>query len=153
MAKAKKRVQRFASKRSVRGRKAASNGEGWFDALLNSQTGRTIAAEVLIAAAGAAAAVLLSGKADAVVEAGQTAVDQAKKTSKKTLDAANKAMSTAKKHASNIVEATGRASGLKQEPTQHDLAEKALEMKKRVADQSETYRQFDQRSVPEDTTH
>ena len=62
-------------------------------------------------------------------------------------------MSTAKKHASNIVEATGRASGLKQEPTQHDLAEKALEMKKRVADQSETYRQFDQRPIPEDTTH
>ena len=150
MAKAKKRVKRSVSKPSERGRK---NDGGWFAALMESQTGRTIAAEVLIAAAGAAAAVLLSGKADAVVEAGQTAVDQAKKTSKKTLDAANKAMSTAKKHASNIVEATGRASGLKQEPTQHDLAEKALEMKKRVADQSETYRQFDQRPIPEDTTH
>jgi F0F1-type ATP synthase membrane subunit b/b' len=70
-------------------------------------------AEVLIAAAGAAAAVLLSGKADAVVEAGQTAVDQAKKTSKKTLDAANKAMSTAKKHASNIVEAAAAGIRLK----------------------------------------
>ena len=153
MAKAKKRVKRSVSKRSERGRKVASNDGGWFAALMESQTGRTIAAEVLIAAAGAAAAVLLSGKADAVVEAGQTAVDQAKKTSKKTLDAANNAMSTAKKHASNIVEAAGRASGLKQEPTQHDLAEKALEMKKRVADQSETYRQFDQRPIPEDTTH
>ena len=84
MAKAKKRVQRSASKRSERGRKVASNDGGWFaPVLMESQTGRTIAAEVLIAAAGAAAAVLLSGKADAVVEAGQTAVDQAKKLAKR----------------------------------------------------------------------
>ena len=69
MAKAKKRVKRSVSKRSERGRKVASNDGGWFAALMESQTGRTIAAEVLIAAAGAAAAVLLSGKADAVVEA------------------------------------------------------------------------------------
>ncbi len=113
MAKAKKRVKRSVSKRSERGRKVATNDGGWFAALMESQTGRTIAAEVLIAAAGAAAAVLLSGKADAVVEAGQTAVDQAKKTSKKTLDAANKAMSTAKKHASNIVEAAAAGIRLK----------------------------------------
>ena len=51
MAKAKKRVKRSVSKRSERGRKVANNDGGWFAALMESQTGRTIAAEVLIAAA------------------------------------------------------------------------------------------------------
>lgn len=131
MAAKRKTATRSTRKRSSPKMAASS---GWVEALYASQTGRTIVAEMLVAAAGAAAAVLLSTEKGrqagaAMAEAGRDAVGTIKKSGKRAAAAASSALDSAAERAGAISTAAAKASGLHHEPTQQELAEKALEMR------------------------
>ena len=97
MAAKRKTATRTTRKRSS---PKPATSSGWVEELYASQTGRMIVAEMLVAAAGAAATVLLStdkGKeaGAAVAEASRGAVGTIKKSGKRAAAAASGALDTA----------------------------------------------------------
>ena len=81
----RKVARKSTAKRTAR--KSETEQSSWIQALYVSQTSRTIIAEMLVAAAGAAAAVLLSDKgragAKAVAETGRDTLKSAKQAGKR----------------------------------------------------------------------
>ncbi len=113
--------------------KSSTKTSDWVRSLYESQTGKTIVAEMLVAAAGAAAAVLLSERgrsgAKALVQSGRDAASKVRRTGARAGSAATDVLGTAVERAGMATDAAAKTVGLKSEPTQQDLAEKALEMR------------------------
>lgn len=71
------------------------------------------------------------GASAAVVDAGRAAVGTVKKSGRRAASAAYVAIGSVVEGADQISAAAAKATGLQHEPTQHELAEKALEMRGR----------------------
>jgi mRNA-degrading endonuclease toxin of MazEF toxin-antitoxin module len=100
MAKRRKTAKRSTAKRrTTRASRAARsetfNPSGWLSSLMNSQTGRVIAAEALVAAAGAAAAVLVASRTEGGRKAGRAMARAAGDTTEMMKEAARSAANAA----------------------------------------------------------
>lgn len=130
MAKKRKVTARSKSKKPT----TSLMSSDWMQSIYESQTGRTIVAEMLVAAAGVAAAVLLSEKgrkgAHSLVKAGRDSASTGRQALTRAGSATGDVLDSAIERASVATNIVAKKVGLKPEPTQHDLAEKALEMRK-----------------------
>lgn len=127
-------AKRKAAGRKRKTSKSAGSSSDWLSALYNSQTGRVIVAEMLVAAAGAAAAVLLSERGRqgqvAMVKAGRQTANRLKKAGGKAVEAFSEGVASTAGRAGEFATAAGKTIGLSKDPSQQELAQKALEMKK-----------------------
>ncbi len=144
----KRKVVRKSNAKRPAGNKVSEHSS-WVQALYESQTSRTIVAEMLVAAAGAAAAVLLSDRgragAKALAEAGGDALKGVKRAGKRTSSNVASAVGAATDRVGAATGVAAKAVGLKS-LTQHDLAEKAFEIRQRGEEASAASR-------PETETH
>ena len=153
-----KRAKKRASTKPAASRRVGASGagdmfnpSGWFSTLIGSQSGRVIMAEALVAAAGAAAAVLVASRTEtgakagrALMKAGRDGTDVMKEAARSAAAAAgdviaksatgaieNLATFKLGSTAGQVVGAMAKSMMGQDEPSQHDLAEKALRMKAR----------------------
>lgn len=149
MAKKRKTAKR-APARTASKRTSASdmfNPSGWLASLIGSQTGRVIMAEVLVAAAGAAAAVLVASRTEAGAKAGQSLAKAGRDSANVMREAAKSAAAAAGDVIASMgTEAIGNAaksmlSGDHEDAavTQRDLAKKAMRVRQTNAARTETH--------------
>lgn len=125
---------------------------GWFGNLVGSQTGRVIMAEALVAAAGAAAAVLVATRTETGHRAGQALADGGALMKEAAMSAAAAARDVIGKGATDVIgEAAKSLMGVADE-TQRDVAERAFRMVRDKADQAhdmaEEARRYREREKP-----
>lgn len=146
---AKRASTRRASSARSRGKRAAprraslmSTGgmfdfvpSGWFKELMSSQTSRVIMAEALVAAAGAAAAVLVASRTETGERANKALADSAVLMKEAAISAAAAARDVIGKGATTAIGETAKS--LFGDETQRGLAEKALRMKREHGDDME----------------
>jgi len=104
------------------------NPSGWISTLIGSQTGRVIMAEALVAAAGAAAAVLVASRTERAQRAGKALADGGTLMKEAAVSAASAARDVIGRSASDAIGSAAKS--LLGGETQHDLAEKALRLKR-----------------------
>ncbi|WP_409719681.1 hypothetical protein [Pseudorhodoplanes sp.] len=104
--------------------------------VLASQTSRVIMAEALVAAAGAAAAVLVASRTDAGQRAGRAMADGGALMKEAAVSAAAAARDVIASGATEAIGSAARSLMGAAEETQHDIAEKALRMKRAAADKA-----------------
>lgn len=141
-------TKRMAARRAPGTRaKRASSGKtgmmsGLFDFMpanlmqnvLASQTSRVIMAEALVAAAGAAAAVLVASRTDSGQRAGKALADGGTLMKEAAVSAAAAARDVIANGATEAIGSAARSLMGAAEETQHDLAEKALRLKREAGD-------------------
>lgn len=103
---------------------------GWFKDLMSSQTSRVIMAEALVAAAGAAAAVLVASRTETGERAGKALADSGALMKEAAVSAAAAARDVIGKGATEAIGSAARSLMGAAEETQHELAEKALRLKR-----------------------
>ncbi len=120
--------------------------------ILASQTSRVIMAEALVAAAGAAAAVLAASRTESGQRAGKALADGGAVMKEAAVSAAAAARDVIANGATDALGSAARTLIGAVEETQHDIAEKALRMKreaKEAADEiAENARRYDERDRP-----
>jgi hypothetical protein len=109
---------------------------GWVGSLVGSQTGRVIMAEALVAAAGAAAAVLVASRTETGHRAGQALADGGTLMKDAAMSAAVAARDVIGKGATDAIGNAAKSLMGAAEDTQHELADKALRMVRDKADQA-----------------
>jgi hypothetical protein len=152
MAKKRKTAKRAPARTASKRTSATSMGEmfnpsGWLASLIGSQTGRVIMAEVLVAAAGAAAAVLVASRTEAGAKAGQSLAKAGRDSANVMREAAKSAAAAAGDVIASMgTEAIGNAaksmlSGDHEDAavTQRDLAKKAMRVRQTNAARTETH--------------
>jgi hypothetical protein len=102
--------------------------------VLASQTSRVIMAEALVAAAGAAAAVLVASRTDAGQRAGKAMADGGALMKEAAVSAAAAARDVITNGATEAIGSAARSLMGAAEETQHDIAEKALRLKREAKD-------------------
>jgi hypothetical protein len=108
---------------------------GWFKDVMGSQTSRVIMAEALVAAAGAAAAVMVASRTDAGHKAGQAMADGGALMKEAAVSAAAAARDVIGRGASDAIGAAAK-SLMGATETQKDVAEKAFRMVREKGDQA-----------------
>ncbi len=120
--------------------------------VLASQTSRVIMAEALVAAASAAAAVLVASRTETGQRAGKAMADGGALMKEAAVSAASAARDAIANSATEAIGSAARSLMGAAEETQHDLAEKALRLKrnaKEVAgDAAENARSYVERERP-----
>lgn len=127
MARKKKAASRATPRRSVKKRATPARGgatqvaslfnpSGWMTTLLGTQTGRVLVAEALVAAAGAAAAVLVASRSESGARAGKAMLRAGREGTAKLKEAASEA---------------ARSVLGDDNPSQQDLAERAARLRER----------------------
>lgn len=155
---------RAGSKRSASRRAGAKTGligtsgmfdfipSGWFKDVMGSQTSRVIMAEALVAAAGAAAAVLVASRTETGHRAGQALADSGALMKEAAVSAAAAARDVIGKGASDAIGAAAKSLMGAVEDTQQDVAEKAFRMVRDKGDQAhdmaDEARRYRQREKP-----
>lgn len=130
---ARPRAKRASARRTTRN---TANGmfdfvpSGWFKDVLASQTSRVIMAEALVAAAGAAAAVLVASRTESGQRAGQALSDGGTVMKEAALSAAAAARDVIGRGATEMLGSAAKSLLGVAEETQQDLAEKALHMRR-----------------------
>lgn len=107
---------------------------GWFKDMMSSQTSRVIMAEALVAAAGAAAAVLVASRTEPGERASKALADSAGLMKEAAISAASAARDVIGKGATEAIGSAARSLMGAAEETQHELAEKAFRMKREHED-------------------
>lgn len=120
--------------------------------VLASQTSRVIMAEALVAAAGAAAAVLVASRSETGQRAGKAMADGGALMKEAAVSAAAAARDVIANGATEAIGSAARSLMGAAEETQHDLAEKALRMKRDAGDEgndmAENARRYRERDRP-----
>jgi hypothetical protein len=119
---------------------------------LSSQTSRVIMAEALVAAAGAAAAVIAASRTESGQRAGQALADGGTLMKEAAVSAAAAARDVIANGATDAIGSAARSLMGAAEETQHDIAEKALRMKREADDAADDMadnpRRYDERDRP-----
>ena len=108
----------------------------WIKDVMGSQTSRVIMAEALVAAAGAAAAVLVASRTDAGRKAGHALADGGALMKDAAVSAAAAARDVIGRGASDAIGSAARTLMGAAEETQSDIADKALRMVREKGDQA-----------------
>jgi hypothetical protein len=120
--------------------------------VLASQTSRVIMAEALVAAAGAAAAVLVASRTETGQRAGKAMADGGALMKEAAVSAAAAARDVITNGATEAIGSAARSLMGVAEETQHDIAEKALKMKRdaedAAGDMAENARRYSERERP-----
>ena len=120
--------------------------------VLASQTSRVIMAEALVAAAGAAAAVLVASRTDTGQRAGKAMADGGALMKEAAVSAAAAARDVITNGATEAIGSAARSLMGAAEETQQDIAEKALQMKREAGDEghdmAENARRYRERDRP-----
>jgi type IV secretory pathway TrbL component len=101
---------------------------------LSSQTSRVIMAEALVAAAGAAAAVLAASRTEAGQRAGKAMADGGLLMKEAAVSAASAARDVIASGATDVIGTAARSLMGAAEETQQDISEKALRLKREAKD-------------------
>lgn len=119
---------------------------------LSSQTSRVIMAEALVAAAGAAAAVLAASRTESGQRAGKAMADGGVLVKEAAVNAAAAARDVLANGATEAIGSAARSLMGNVEETQHDIAERALHLKREAKDAadetSENIRRYDEHDRP-----
>ncbi|ARQ01506.1 hypothetical protein [Pseudorhodoplanes sinuspersici] len=124
---------------------------GWVRDVMNSQTSRVIMAEALVAAAGAAAAVLAASRTESGQKAGQALADGGTLMKEAAISAAAAARDVISRGASDALGSAARTLMGAAEETQREVAERAFRMtrdKDQSHDMAEEARRYREREKP-----
>lgn len=120
--------------------------------ILSSQTSRVIMAEALVAAAGAAAAVLAASRTESGQRAGQALADGGTLMKEAAVSAAAAARDVIANGATDAIGSAARSLMGTDEETQREIAERALRLKRETGDtaddMAENARRYDERDRP-----
>ena len=159
----KRATKRSAAPRSAKRASAQKSGimGGLFDFMpsnlmkdiLASQTSRVIMAEALVAAAGAAAAVLVASRTETGQRAGKAIADGGALMKEAAVSAASAARDVIANGATEAIGSAARSLMGAAEETQHDIAEKALRLKREAKDAAGDMAENARRHADRDRPH